>query len=230
MSANVVSLSGGKDSTAMLLMMLERGIDVDEVVFIDTGMEFPQMYEHLDRVERFTGIHITRLTPEKSFFQLMFDEQINRSDGMGYGWPRPYVRWCTSLIKVKTERRYFHGMDVNRFIGIAADESHRCRRFNYPLVEWGVTEADALAYCKANGFDWGGLYDHFKRVSCWCCPLQSLNELRMLRKFHPNLWCRLREMDTMSWNQFRPDYSVAQLEERFLNEDRQLRLFRVEEQ
>ena len=61
--ANVVSLSGGKDSTAMLLMLLERGEPVADVVFFDTGWEFPEMYEHLEKLEAFTGLKITRLRP-----------------------------------------------------------------------------------------------------------------------------------------------------------------------
>ena len=36
---HVVSLSGGKDSTAMLLLMLERGWPIDAVLNADTGME-----------------------------------------------------------------------------------------------------------------------------------------------------------------------------------------------
>lgn len=48
---NVVQFSGGKDSTCMLLMMLEKGIPVDKIVFCDTGKEFPQMYEHISKVE-----------------------------------------------------------------------------------------------------------------------------------------------------------------------------------
>ena len=36
---HVVSFSGGKDSTAMLLHMLELGMPVDEVVNVDTGFE-----------------------------------------------------------------------------------------------------------------------------------------------------------------------------------------------
>lgn len=48
MGSNIVSLSGGKDSTAMLLMMLERGEDIHSVVFFDTGWEFPEMHEHID--------------------------------------------------------------------------------------------------------------------------------------------------------------------------------------
>ena len=51
--ANVVSLSGGKDSTAMLLILLERGEPVADVVFFDTGWEFPEMYEHLAKLETF---------------------------------------------------------------------------------------------------------------------------------------------------------------------------------
>lgn len=34
---HIVKFSGGKDSTAMLLMMLERGLPVDEIIFCDTG-------------------------------------------------------------------------------------------------------------------------------------------------------------------------------------------------
>ena len=33
-ASNVVSLSGGKDSTAMLLMLLERGESVADVMFL----------------------------------------------------------------------------------------------------------------------------------------------------------------------------------------------------
>lgn len=43
---HAVSLSGGKDSTAMLLLMIERGMPIDTVISADTGTEFPEMYEH----------------------------------------------------------------------------------------------------------------------------------------------------------------------------------------
>ena len=38
---HLVSFSGGKDSTALLLRMLELGMKVDEVLNCDTYMEFP---------------------------------------------------------------------------------------------------------------------------------------------------------------------------------------------
>lgn len=58
---HLVSLSGGKDSTAMLLGMIERGMQIDCILFCDTGLEFPAMYDHLDKLERDIGRPITRI-------------------------------------------------------------------------------------------------------------------------------------------------------------------------
>ena len=234
----VVSLSGGKDSTAMLLMMLERNMPVDDVVFFDTGWEFPQMYEHIAKVEEYTGITVTKLKYEIPFTELMLHNHRtrgNRKDIVaGYGWPTPLARWCTTK-KCQTIDRYMKKYEnPKRYIGIAADEAHRCKQFNYPLVEWGVTEKDALAYCKAHGFDWDGLYDYFKRVSCFCCPLQSIDELRQLRLHHPKEWtqmlvwdCQINRPQDRPQDRFRNDYDLPELEMRFRREDRQMRLFEV---
>lgn len=120
--------------------------------------------------------------------------------------------------------------DVVQCVGIAADEPKRIRDKRYPLVEYGVTEAEALAYCYDRGYDWGGLYEEFKRVSCWCCPLQSLAELRVLRRSHPELWARLIEMDDRSCNSFRfagdRDVSVRELDARFAAEDMQTTMWK----
>ena len=52
---NVVQFSGGKDSTAMLLMMLEKNMPIDDIIFCDTGKEFPQIYEHIEKVNKYIG-------------------------------------------------------------------------------------------------------------------------------------------------------------------------------
>jgi 3'-phosphoadenosine 5'-phosphosulfate sulfotransferase (PAPS reductase)/FAD synthetase len=78
-----------------------------------------------------------------------------------------------------------------------------------------VTEGMALKYCYDKGFDWGGLYTHFDRASCWCCPLKNERELYMLYSFYPDLWEELKDMDQRSWNQFKTKYSVKQFEEKF---------------
>ena len=47
---HIASVSFGKDSLAMVLLILERGLPLDEVVFYDTGMEFKAIYDTRDRV------------------------------------------------------------------------------------------------------------------------------------------------------------------------------------
>lgn len=223
---HIVSFSGGKDSTAMLLMMVERGMHIDEILFCDTGMEFPEMAEHIKKVEKHIGREITVIKHEKGFEHLAFDRVLTkgkRGGERGYGWPRPNARWCTSKLKTDIISKYLRNKakeyNVVQYVGIAADESRRVKDKKYPLVEWGVTEADALKYCYDRGFDWGGLYEMFGRVSCWCCPLSSLAELRNLRKHRPELWDKLKDMDERSFNTFRIDYSIKQLDERFAKEE-----------
>jgi 3'-phosphoadenosine 5'-phosphosulfate sulfotransferase (PAPS reductase)/FAD synthetase len=47
MFKHIVSFSGGKDSTAMLLKMIENKMKIDEIIFCDTTVEFDEMYEHI---------------------------------------------------------------------------------------------------------------------------------------------------------------------------------------
>lgn len=223
----IASLSGGKDSTAMLLRLLEEARPIDEILFCDTGWEFPQMYDHLTRLEHYIGRTITRLkapmTAEQYFYEYTAKSTAHLVTNRGLSWPSHSCRWCTGRLKthvinkhLRDLRRQYH---LVQYVGIAADEAHRCKDLHYPLVEWGMTEADCLTYCYARGFDWGGLYDIFRRVSCWCCPLQPLSELRKLRKHCPDLWQRLLEMDAHTWQPFRADYTARQLEERFAFEE-----------
>lgn len=158
---NVVSFSGGKDSTALLLMMLERGIPVDDIVCCDTGKEFPQMYEHWKKVEQYIGRKITILKADKGYDYWMFDHvktKGSRKGEKGYGWANMLCRWCTKALKTSVLNKYHKtlGDNVNEFVGIAYDERERCKDKNYPLVDWKITEADALKYCYDRGFDWGG--------------------------------------------------------------------------
>ena len=46
-----ISLSGGKDSTAMFLLMLEKDMPIDCVLYADTTMEFPEMEAHIAKLD-----------------------------------------------------------------------------------------------------------------------------------------------------------------------------------
>ena len=225
---HVVSLSGGKDSTAMLLRMLEEGMPVDIILFCDTGLEFEGMYHHIEKLEKYIGRPITRLKSNYDFEYLLLEHMPKRRNPelfgrKGYSWGGPRNRWCTSMLKIRIINKYLRELSKQytlvQYVGIAADEPHRVRDLRYPLIEWGMTEKDCLEYCKVRGFDWDGLYDIFHRVSCWCCPLQSFDEMRKLRKHFPELWRKLGEWDKKTWRKFTKYYSVEELEIRFAYED-----------
>lgn len=225
----IVSLSGGKDSTAMLLKLIENNEPIDEIIYCDVGKEFPQMYDHIAKLEKYIGQKITVLKSEKNYDYYMFDHIKTKGKNIGqkgYSWAGIKQRWCTSKLKTDVIQKYlkekYGKNEVIQYVGIASDETKRIKndpKIIYPLVEYKMTEQDCLEYCYSKGFNWGGLYKIFKRVSCWCCPLQSLNELRKLRKYFPNLWEELREMDKRTYRQFRADFSVEELEERFAKEE-----------
>ena len=80
---HAVSLSGGKDSTAMLLMMVERGMRVDAAVYADTGMDLPAMEAHLARVEELSGVPVVRVRPPLSFEHYLLDHEITRGKRAG---------------------------------------------------------------------------------------------------------------------------------------------------
>lgn len=238
-----MNFSAGKDSTAMLLMMIEQGCQVDDIVFFDTGWEFPEMKEHIKQVEEYIGRKVTVLYPEIPFSDWMFRRKIVAKKGpnkgkvhrIGHGWPSPLRRWCT-WVKTNTINQYI-GKDTVRYIGIAADEAKRTESKNlekydirYPLIDWDMSEADCLQYCYDRGFTWGGLYEYFNRVSCFCCPLQRIGDLKTLRNVRPELWQRMLdwegEMEKTGSNRgFRGYKTVHDLEHRFACEDMQMDLF-----
>lgn len=221
---HIVSFSGGKDSTAMLLKMLEENMQVDEIIYCDTYKEFPQMYKHIEKIKKYIkekyNKEITTLKAEKDFDYYMFEHEKTRGKNKGkrgYGWSTMLCRWCTSNLKTNVINKYLKAKneEYTEYIGIACDEPKRIKDKCYPLIDWGMTEKDCLHYCYERGFNWEGLYEHFDRVSCWCCPLKNLKELKTLYTHYPELWEELKEMDKKSYNQFRKDYSVKELEEKF---------------
>lgn len=235
---NAVSISGGKDSTAMLLEMLRRGERICTAVFFDTGWEFPAMYDHLERLEEYTGVKIWRLHPPMPFDYWAVARPVKAREGkykgqihrIGHGWPLISQRWCTRQ-KVDVIDRFCGAIpNVIQCVGYTADEERRLsnssRRFKlrFPLLEYGITESQALKICYSHGFDWDGLYEHFARVSCFCCPLQRISELRRLWGHYPELWARMLKLEDAMLpgtnRGFKDRVTVHDLDKRF-RQDRQ---------
>lgn len=111
----------------MLLLMIERGMPIDIVLTADTGMEFPEMYDHLAKLDEYLyrerGIHLTMLRHPKGFEYMMFEEEKQKISSIenrqklgvplyGNGWPGVKVRWCTGQLKT-----HLISKEVNRLKG-----------------------------------------------------------------------------------------------------------------
>lgn len=185
----IVSLSGGKDSTWMLLEMIRRGEHIDEVVFFDTGWEFPQMLRHVDRIKQLVesmGITFVTLYPETSFDYNMFDRPVcvgKPNEHTGYSWcGLKGCRWGTTL-KLQTIDKYFK------------------------------TEPDHI---QCVGYDWEGLYEDLDRVSCKFCALKNLKELRSIYWKMPDVWSELRDYQSRTYLPYKGEgKSVFDLKVRF---------------
>lgn len=231
---HVYSLSGGKDSTAMVIGAIKRKMKIDKIIFFDTGVEFPETYKHLQKLNDFIkkeiGLGITTLKRDHDFEYYLLKHKKTRGKNkgqMGYSFPDFRNRWCTQILKkavmVKFRKQY-RDKNFIEYHGIALDEAERAlknpeKNIKYPLIEWGMTEEDCLNYCYSLGYDWDGLYRRFDRVSCWCCPLSRVKEFRTLYKEYPQLWAKLRKWQSKTYRNFTSYYNVEQLNDKFKLEE-----------
>lgn len=233
---HIASVSFGKDSLAMLLLLIEKNYPLDEAVFYNTGMEFQSIYNIRNRITpmlRGRGIKYTELHSEKSFEYYMFEHPVKKRGTKeihkyGYSWCGGNCRWGTRQ-KTNAIKKYFKSQKyecVVQYIGIAADEPGRltCEKNKlYPLVEWNMTEEDCLQYCYDKGFFWEEdgirLYDVLKRVSCWCCRNKNLKELKNIYNHLPRYWEKLKEVQSKLEEPMKGEgKSVFDLEKKFLQQ------------
>lgn len=237
--AYVANLSGGKDSLAKVLRLMEEGYPLTHVVFYDTGMEFKAIYANIERIRPIIeeyGAKLVVLKPETDFLVDMLlrpvKEKTTGNVHYGYDWCGGCTRWRTSG-KVDTINKYLNTLgEYIQYIGIAADEPERIKDEDnkcYPLVDWGMTEKDCLQYCYERGWNWNEegveLYEILDRVSCWCCGNKNLKELRNMYHYLPYYWGLLKGMQSRIDRPFYGKYTIFDLEERFKLEDAQMTLF-----
>lgn len=218
MMKHILSFSGGKDSTFLLLELIRRGHRLDEVVFFDTGWEFPTMYEHIELCKEICearGIRFVTLHPSYDF-----DELFKK-----YSWCGGNCRWGTTYKLQALDKYAEQNKDSIVYIGIATDETERLEKERakykrFPLAEWGITEDECLQGCYNAGFDWGGMYEHLDRLSCKFCKNKNLKELRNIRKHYPEVWDELKDYQRRTDRPYKGEgQSVFDLEKRFAFED-----------
>src|SRR5437763_401118 len=113
---HILSLSGGKDSSALAVYMKDRVPEM-EYVFCDTHKELDETYEYLDRLQAFLGKPIVRLSDDRGF-----DHWLKVYGGY---LPSSRMRWCTRMLKIKPFEDYVGDDPVLMYVGIRGDEDQR---------------------------------------------------------------------------------------------------------
>lgn len=226
----IASCSFGKDSTAMVLRLIEEGYPLDEVVFYDTGMEFSSIYQVRDMVIpvlNSKNIKYTELKPATPFWIDMLVREKKKRTGevvYGDGYCGGACRWHTFKKQAVCNA---YTKDCYVYLGIASDEPKRISKLDdnkiAPLVQWEMTEKDCLDYCHSRGIYWVEdgveLYSILDRVSCWCCSNKNLKELKNIYQYLPRYWKLLKGLqDKIDVPMKGVGKSIFDLEERFKNE------------
>lgn len=196
---NIVSFSGGKDSTAMLIRLVELKEPIHSVLWFDTEREFPEILTHMEKMKNdFPQIKFQRVRHWAGFDFLQ----------ERYGGAHKSGGWCTAakrdVCNQYVRLYYKNDPSVIECIGFTTDEKHRADRIvkakkkkkpkkkwnvRFPLLEWGMSEADCLQFCYDRGYDFGGIYEWMpsKRVSCYDCPKQSKADWEAIKIHKPEL-------------------------------------------
>lgn len=196
---HILSLSGGKDSTALAIYMRDRVAGM-AYVFCDTGKELPETYDYLDRLEAYLGTPIIILKHDilnregDAFEDLL---QIKRNY-----LPSPQMRWCTQELKIRPFERYVGDDPVVNYIGIRADEhrkgyiSHKPNiTARYPFVEDGLYKEDIVRILEESGLGIPLYYNWRSRSGCFFCFFQQRIEWVGLLENHPELFKRAMEYE-----------------------------------
>jgi 3'-phosphoadenosine 5'-phosphosulfate sulfotransferase (PAPS reductase)/FAD synthetase len=183
---HILSLSGGKDSSALAVYMRDR-VQGMEYVFCDTGKELKETYEYLAKLEAFLGKPVVRLNADRGF-----DHWLQVYGGY---LPSSRMRWCTRQLKLKPFEKYVGNDEVVSYVGIRADEDREGYistkpniKARFPFKEDGIGHADVLRILDEAGL---GLPEYYKwrtRSGCYFCFFQRKAEWAGLLEHHPELF------------------------------------------
>jgi 3'-phosphoadenosine 5'-phosphosulfate sulfotransferase (PAPS reductase)/FAD synthetase len=186
MVRNILGLSGGKDSTA-LAVLLHKEIPSMEYFFCDTGKELDETYEYLERIKARLGITIQYLSGERNF-----DHWLDIYGGV---LPSAQMRWCTRQMKIAPLEKFVGNDEAISYVGIRADEDRSgyvSTKDNikavFPFKERGLAKADIYRILEESGIGLPKYYEWRSRSGCFFCFFQRKYEWVMLHENHPNLF------------------------------------------
>lgn len=224
----VVGVSGGKDSGALCLWLMEQGLGPDDYdrVFCDTGWELPEVYDYLrgpltDKVGPITELRpAIELDERREAIACEFEERLGHysamvrlvlSKGM---FPSRRIRFCTQELKASLVAKHYAGCDFEPIntIGIRADESAArsqaaewewsdlldCYTWR-PLLDW--TWADVISIHVRHNFQPAPPYlVGASRVGCAPCIMARKSEIEWLADYFPARMEMLGELErAISW-------------------------------
>ena len=233
---HILSLSYGKDSLACLGAIEALGWPLDRIVHAEVWAtdtihaDFPEMVEFKKKADKIIlgryGIEVEHFKSAETYESGFYKAYGSRSKKCGELRGFPFAsfsggNWCQSLLKMKALKKL--PSDCIQYVGIASDEPNRFHNLNdkkrSPLVEAGWTEEMCRKWCEDNDL-LSPIYTTATRGGCWFCHNQGIDQLRLLRKNHPDLWALLLKWDIDSPVSFKPDgHTVHDFDERFALED-----------
>jgi len=198
-----LSFGGGVNSVAMYFLLMDQGMepgDPDkgfEAVFVDHGTDWPETYEY---VEMFKSKYpLTVLKSKKVLYEYSWDYGI---------FPSRVARWCTRIHKSEILTKY-HQKPCFVMIGFSSDEKHRAKislndgeECRWPLIENEIDRNGCKQLIKKHGLPVP------RKSGCYICPFQRNGQLRELRKRHPELFCKLEQLENRN-NYYRAVYGSS---------------------
>lgn len=213
----IASWSGGKDSTASIILAHEHNEPLDLIIFSEvmfdkeTSGELP---EHIDFIKKKCiplfeswGYEVKILRADLTYMDIFLREPTRGKrfgTGMITGFPMSGRCQVNRSIKVLPIKKFLGSFEEEfvQYIGIAADEPARLDRVVKTgnqislLQKYGYTEKMAFNLCEKYGL-LSPVYDFSTRGGCWFCPNARKTELKHLRENHRDLWDKLLELEEM---------------------------------